>query len=191
MQAAGSFGKNARELELGSEHGFGLIELVVTVAIAAVLLALAIPSFREIGIRMNSTENNNDLVGALTTAKSQGVKLGALAGVVGLSGGNDWSSGWQVLVDSNNDNALTSADTVIATYPAVANLYKITTKVTGGADAQIVFGPQGNLMAPATLADINVCRSDHDATLSSWIHVSASGEIKSQHNTTLSPAPGC
>ncbi|HEV7491257.1 MAG TPA: GspH/FimT family protein [Rhodanobacteraceae bacterium] len=191
MQAAGSFGKNAREFELGLEHGFGLIELVVTMAIAAVLLALAIPSFREIGMRMNLTENNNDLIGALTTAKSQAVKLGVQAGVVGLSGGNDWSSGWQVRVDSNNDNALTTADTIIATYPAVANQYKITSKVTGGADAQVIFSSLGYLLAPATLADINVCRPDHNAAESLWIHVTSSGEVKSQRNTSTSPAPGC
>jgi type IV fimbrial biogenesis protein FimT len=183
MQAAGTFGKKAREF------GFGLIELVVTIAIAAVLVALALPSFREIGMRMNLTSNHNNMVGALTTAKSQAAKLGTIAGVVG--GGNDWSGGWQVLIDSNNDGALTGADTVIASYPALTNQYKVTTKVTGAADAQIVFGPLGTLAAPATQADVNVCRPDHDATQSLWIHVMGSGEIKSQHNTAGSPAPGC
>ncbi len=185
MQAAGNFGKSAREL------GFGLIELVVTIAIAAILLALALPSFREVGMRMNVTENNNNLVGALTTAKSEAVKLGTIAGVVSLSGGSNWSSGWQVLIDSNNDAALTSADTVIATYPALTNQYTVNTKVTGGADAQVVFSALGNLSAPATQVDINVCRPDHNATKSSWIQVKGSGEIRSQRDASSSPAPGC
>lgn len=185
MQAAGNFGKNAREL------GFGLIELVVTIAIAAILMALALPSFREIGIRMNETSNNNNLVGALTTAKSEAVKLGTIAGLVSISGGADWSTGWRVLIDSNNDGALTSADTVIATYPALTNQYTVETKVTGSGNGQVIFSSLGYLSAPATLVDINVCRPDHNATDSLWIHVTASGEVKSQHNTSTSPAPGC
>jgi len=197
MQAAGNFRKNVRELgsrlelESGLERGFGLIELVVAIAIVAILTALALPSFREISVRMNVSEHNNNLVGALTTAKSQAVKLGVIAGVVSVSGGSDWSSGWQVRVDSNNDNALTSADTVIASYPALTNQYTVKSKVTGGADAQIIFSALGNLSTPATQADVNVCRPDHDSTKSLWIHVMGSGEIKSQHNTSTSPAAGC
>jgi len=191
MQAAGKFGKNVHEFGLEMEHGFGLIELVVTIAIAAILLALALPSFREIGIRMNETSNNNNLVGALTTAKSEAVKLGTIAGLVSISGGTDWSSGWRVLIDSNNDGALTSADTVIATYPALTNQYTVETKVTGGANGQVIFSSLGYLAAPATLIDINVCRPDHNTTESSWIHVTGSGEVKSQRNTSSSPAPGC
>lgn len=184
MQAAGNIGTNAREL------GFGLIELMVAIAIVAILTAVALPSMRELGRRMTVTENNNDLVGALTTAKAEATKRGAMAGVVGA--GNNWSAlGWQVLVDSNSDNTLTGADTVIGSYAGLTNQYTVKTKVTGGADAQIIFSPQGTLSLPATAADINVCRPDNQPTLSSWIHVAPSGEITSRHDTSLSPAPGC
>jgi prepilin-type N-terminal cleavage/methylation domain-containing protein len=171
-------------------RGFTLLEIFIAVAVLGILTILATPSMVEVGRRMTVTEHTNDLVGALTTAKSEAAKLGALSGVVGA--GNNWSSGgWQVLVDSNNDNTLTSADTVIATYAALTNQYTVKTKVTGGSDAQVAFNPQGALAAPATQADINVCRPDNQPTQSVWIHVAASGLITSRRDTSLSPAPGC
>lgn len=173
-----------------SGFGFGLIELVITIAIAAILVAAAVPSFREIGERMTVSENANKIVAALNTAKAEAAKRGAMVGLVGA--GNDWSAGgWIVYADSNHDNTLTGADTQIAIYPALDPHYAVKTKVTGGADSQVIFGPQGSLSAPATQADVNVCRPDNQPAESTWVHIAASGEITSHKNTTGSPAPGC
>lgn len=186
MIAAGNLEQRARA------GGFSLLELFIAVAVLAILTVLAVPSMVEVGRRMTVTEHTNDLVGALTAAKSEAAKRGVIAGVVGT--GNDWSAGgWKVYVDSNNDGTLTSGDTVIGSYGAVADNYTVKTKVTGGADAQIVFNALGSLSTPATQADVNVCRPDHEAAQSAWIHVSASGAITSRRDTSAAgdPAPGC
>lgn len=173
-----------------ARRGFGLIELLVALAIVAILTATALPSFREMSRRMNVTENTNNVVAALNTAKSSASKLGAIVGLVGS--GNDWSAGgFVVRSDSNYDSTLTAADTLIAQYPALTGGYTLKTKVTGGSDAQIIFGPQGALAAPATAVDVNVCRPDNNPALSTWVHVAASGLITSHKNTAGSPAPGC
>jgi type IV fimbrial biogenesis protein FimT len=170
--------------------GFGLIELVVAIAIVAILTAAAMPSLREMGRRMTVTENANNVAGALNAAKSEAVKRGAIAGLVGS--GNDWSAGWVVRADSNLDGTLTSADNPpLSQYGALAQGYSIKTKVSGGTDSQIVFGPQGSLSTPATAADVNVCRPDGQPAQSVWVHVDASGAISSHKDTTGSPAPGC
>ena len=162
----------------------------LSVAVLAILTTLAMPSMLEVGRRMTVTEHTNDLVGALATAKSEAAKLGVIAGVVGS--GNNWSlNGWMVQVDSNGDNALTGADTVVASYAGLTNQYTVKTKVTGGADAQVVFGPQGTLALPATQADINVCRPDQSPTQSVVDPCDApSGEITSRHDTSPVAGPG-
>ena len=79
-------------------RGFGLIELLVAVAIVAILTATALPSFREMSRRMTVTGTTNDLVGALATARAEAAKRGAWVAVIGP--GPDWSTGWHVEADA-------------------------------------------------------------------------------------------
>ena len=141
-------------------------------------------------MRTNTSQHTNDIVGALNTARAEAVKRGARVAVVG--GGSDWSSGgWQVIADANHDGTIDGSDTVLTQYDGLTHDYKVKTKVTGGNDAQVVFGQQGSLVTPATQADINVCRPDRDNAHSRWIHVAPSGEITSRSDTSSSPAPEC
>jgi prepilin-type N-terminal cleavage/methylation domain-containing protein len=175
-------------------RGFSLLEIVIAIAVLAILTAAAMPSMVELGRRMTISGHTNDLVGALTAAKSEAAKRGTVAGVGLVGGSSDWSTGWQVYADSNSDGQLTGTDTVLGSYAALADNYSVKTKVTNGAsDALVMFSAQGSLATPATQVDINVCRPDGEAAQSVWIHVGASGEITSQRNTSSSNdlAPGC
>lgn len=60
--------------------GFTLIELMVTIAVAAILLAVAVPSFRHLIISNRLTTAANDVVTALTVARSESIKRNASVG---------------------------------------------------------------------------------------------------------------
>ncbi|MFC4307619.1 GspH/FimT family pseudopilin [Steroidobacter flavus] len=88
-------------MRLPSERGFTLIELLVTLSIAAILLAIAVPSYS--GSRLNSQlrASSNDLIGSINLARSEAIKGGTsvtlCASSDGLTCSGGWGNGWVVL----------------------------------------------------------------------------------------------
>lgn len=75
--------------------GFTLIELIVTLAIAAILVTWGIPSFTQL-IRTNRiTAQTNEFVTTVNLARSEAVRRGATVNLVS-SGGTNWEDGWQL-----------------------------------------------------------------------------------------------
>jgi type IV fimbrial biogenesis protein FimT len=54
-------------------HGFTILELMMTLTIAAVLLGIAIPSFRGMMISSRLRTATNDFAGAINTARSEAI----------------------------------------------------------------------------------------------------------------------
>ena len=83
-----------------SFRGFTLIELMVTIAVAAVLMAWAAPNFVEFRRNSALTSTTNTLTAALNSARSEAMKHSAFAMVVPQDNAN-WATGWRVFVDKN------------------------------------------------------------------------------------------
>lgn len=83
--------------------GFTAIELMVTVAIIAILLALAIPSFNDATLSSQLAANANRLSGSATMARSEAIKRNANVIVCMSSNGTScatsggWEQGWIIL----------------------------------------------------------------------------------------------
>lgn len=85
--------------------GFSLIELMVTVAIVAILASLAAPSFSSLIASNRASSAASALQVSLSLARSEAVKRGADARVTVAANGaaGTWSNGWTVFVDKTTD----------------------------------------------------------------------------------------
>lgn len=176
---------------LKAERGFTIIELFVAMLVLAIALGFAMPMFRDV-IRNTAVSNQaNDLVTSLATARSEAVRRGLQVAVISVSGGADWSTGWQVIADTDRNGTFAGADDIISTSPPLASQYHVYARSTGGvgADSQVVFAINGALTNAGF--DINVCFPSGDATKSRRIRVRASGSASSHKNTTGSTATAC
>ena len=79
--------------------GFTLIELMVTVSIAAILMLTAVPSLTAFRRNAELTSVANKFITSLNAARGEAMKRGMSAVVVPLDNGASWDAGWAVFVD--------------------------------------------------------------------------------------------
>lgn len=111
-----------------AQAGLTLIELMVSLVVLAVLLGVAVPSFRSAIASNRLSSSTNELVGALALARSEAVRRGTRITVCKSADGaacttaGGWQQGWIVFTDTTRANATASVDageTVIARGQAV------------------------------------------------------------------------
>lgn len=106
-----------------AQTGFTLIEMMVTISIAGILAAVAVPSFQNIMTANRLVTQSNDLIADLALARSEAAKTGGRVTVCvssdGLSctGGTNWAAGRIVFTDSPTygtvDGSGATADTIL------------------------------------------------------------------------------
>jgi type IV fimbrial biogenesis protein FimT len=103
-------------------RGFTLTELMVVLAIAAVLLGLAVPSFWQLIERQRLRTTANDLFDAIDLTRSQAITRGRRVTMAPADpAGDDWSRGWVVFVDKNDNRRPDPEEEVIFEQGPVAS----------------------------------------------------------------------
>ena len=116
-----------------TSSGFTLAELMITLAIAGILVGVAIPSFTSMITSNRLTTYANELMTALNLARSEAIKRGEQV-TIRRKGGNsqEWESGWDVFVDVDDpsDNIFNNNDILLRTYDALPSGYTLRTGAT-------------------------------------------------------------
>lgn len=116
-----------------NNHGFTLIELIVTLAVFAILVAVAAPSFNSYVDSSRRASEVNLLSGALSYARSEAIKYDSTISICAqtdgaetCSGTNDWSNGWLVFADADADGVVDTGETVLRIFKPIATGSTIT-----------------------------------------------------------------
>ena len=103
---------------LSKGRGFTLLELLVTLSIAAILLAVGVPSYVTFIDNNRITAQANDILYSVNLARSEAIKRDTEVRLVSVAG-SDWSGGWNLVADTNNDSDFDDAADILMQWEAL------------------------------------------------------------------------
>lgn len=117
-------------------HGFTLIELMVTLAVFGLLAAFAAPSVTGLMRSNRLSTQTNEFISALNIARSEAVKRGTVVTLC-ISDGNatpncdsastSWQDGWIIFTDLNGDASFSNAtENLIRIHEKLSDDYTLT-----------------------------------------------------------------
>lgn len=106
-----------------TNNGFSLIELIFTLAILFITLGLSAPSFANMIDRHQMSQQTDELLASLRFARAQAVNqnldvyicraISSEQCSISTRRWDDWSDGWLIFADMNNNRTFDSADALL------------------------------------------------------------------------------
>jgi len=155
--------------------GFTLIEMMMTLSIAAILLTVAVPSYNTFTKNSKLTKQLNLLAASVSMARGEAAKRSARVVMCQSSDPTDsntycsggWSNGWIVFVDADNENDYDAGEVVISIYQPESG---VNIKTTTG--AYLAFNPDGTTTSGQQT--FTVC-DDRGATYGKELEIAGTG----------------
>jgi type IV fimbrial biogenesis protein FimT len=148
----------------GSERGYTLIELMITVSILAVLTMVALPSFQEAFLSNRLASFGNTFSASVQLARSEAIKRNARVVLCKSTDGascttsGDWAGGWMGFADNGagsthagNGSFDATDETRVLYESSLSSDYSFIPTTTVNA---MVFDGSGFLVSPSVTSDV-------------------------------------
>jgi type IV fimbrial biogenesis protein FimT len=168
-------------------RGFTLVELMVTVAILVILLAIGAPQLQGFLAKRSVSTQADIFASALRMARSEAIKRGQLvticasdapeAAIKTCNGASDnWSTGWVVFVDGGTKSTIDGSDEVLAvqqSFPSTGGI-----NPPAGKKQAISFAANGLAVGEMNSFDVKPKLTAADGSTFKCVALAASGRIK-------------
>ena len=169
---------------LRSREGFTITELMIAIAVLSVLIAIAVPSFRDAIEKQSVLSKSKQLRSALAEARDHAISKGTTVVVCGSvdqascnTGSESWSLGWLSFIDENEDDDLNTGEVVLKAAPAFQDNTVLTVN-----DEPVVFTADG-AQETTTPIEFVLCPASNKATHAKAVVVQVSGIIRYSRDT--------
>lgn len=178
-----------------TQLGFTIIELMITVTVAAILMAIAVPGFQDLIANNQRAAVVNDFMASLHIARSEAITRNTRVVVCASTdqltcdAGTDWSKGWMAFADADNDRVLDAGEVLLDAHQEVPQ-HKISSSTFL---ADVSYRPNGRVMAAdvgTNTGEFKVC-DDRGPEYSRIIIIGPSGRPRSSPTTAGGVQPDC
>lgn len=170
-------------------HGFTLLELLATLAMGTILLAISIPSYSFFINANRLVTVTNSMVASLHLARSEAIKRrlrvtvcktgNAMIAMPSCDTTASWQQGWLVFVDGGAKGVIDSSDILLWVQGQASSTATITTGINYG--SFISYLPNGVSQGSMGLANgtLHICVANDQRD----IIINTTGRIRLEHQT--------
>ncbi|WP_189359166.1 GspH/FimT family pseudopilin [Undibacterium squillarum] len=132
------------------ERGFSMVELMIVVAITGILMALAMPAYRDFINRQQMQAAALEFYAAVNLTRAEAIKRGDQV-TMAAADGADWKSGWTIFLDANNNLRRDSGEQIIMTHDALPATLAVASAFTDATAPYISYTGNGRSRTKASV----------------------------------------
>jgi len=130
------------------QNGTTLLETMLATAIAGVLTTAAVPQLQDSMTQQRLRAGGSDLLATFNLARSEAVRRGHAVAVIPADAQN-WSAGWKVFADRNDNGVLDAGEEVLVERPPIAGNPNVTASFGATFSGRVLtYNAEGRLHRP-------------------------------------------
>lgn len=163
---------------INHKHGFTLIELMITLAVLGVLIAVAAPSFTNLVASNRASSVSTEVAGAIMFARAEAVKRGKrvtmcksvttdqASPICDASGSSSWANGWLIFTDTGTIGTVDGTDVRLRVAQPAIRDGSIVSSISNF-NNYLSFDSRGNFVPSGTelTTSIQICYNHHQRTI--------------------------